>query len=526
MRHNATLFRIYVAYRSLLSVVLLIMLISPNTRQLVGSLNPSLYLMIAIAYLATSVVLMGSLSTNWYRNQKYLTLVFVVDILAIVLLSDTSGGIDSGLPILLVITIAASAVLINNRTIATLVAALGVLAVLLDTALLILQRGMDIGALFPAGLLGLLLFSVSLMVQAIAGRLGRAEELARARASDLYNLQRLNEQIVQHMQTGILLVSADGRTQVMNKAAISLLAPDRPATLEHGRSLDDYSAPLAEQYRQWQSNGLHRAQPFSVGDNATLLVANFRELQPGNSGEALVFIEDYTPVTQYAQALKLTSLGRLTASIAHEIRNPLGAISHAAQLLGESPDLEAGDKRMTEIIQEHSKRVNEIVESVMQISRREPPKPQSLLLADWLEKFVDDYLDTLNRAADVTVHCRQRDLLIEFDPENLRRVLSNLLDNALRHSAMKTGQELARIDVALDLHDSQCLIDVVDYGSGVPPQDQSKLFEPFFTTVETGSGMGLFLCQELCEINNASLRYVPTPQGESCFRLALDNRAR
>ncbi len=524
-KQNTTLFRIYVAYRSLLSVVLLIMLISPNTRQLVGSLNPSLYVMVAIAYLATSVVLMGSLSTAWHRNQNYLALVFLVDIAAIVMLSGSSGGIESGLPILLIITVAASAVLITNRTIATLIAALSVLALLFDTVLLILQQGIDISTLFPTGLLGLLLFSVSLMVQAIAGRLGRAEELARTRASDLYNLQRLNEQIVQHMQTGILLVSADGRTQVMNKAATTLLAPDRPASLEHGRRLSDYSDHLANQYQQWRDSDLQRTQPFSVGDHSRLLVANFRDLQPGNAGEALVFIEDYTPVTQYAQALKLTSLGRLTASIAHEIRNPLGAISHAAQLLGESPDLEPGDQRMTEIIQEHSKRVNEIVESVMQISRREPPKPQCLMLADWLGKFVDDYLDTLNRAADIPLSCRYRDLMIDFDPENLQRILSNLLDNALRHSALKTGREEARIDVSLDHNSGQCLIDVVDYGSGVPAQDQSKLFEPFFTTVESGSGMGLFLCQELCEINNASLRYTHTSKGESCFRLALDNRA-
>lgn len=524
-KQNTTLFRIYVAYRSLLSVVLLIMLISPNTRQLVGGLNPPLYIGVAIAYVATSVILMGSLSATWHQNHRYLFLVFLVDIAAITLLADASGGMVSGLPILLVITVAASAVMISNRTLATLVAALSVLAILLDTVRLVVIHELAINALFPAGLLGLLLFGVSLMVQAIASRLGRAEELARTRASDLYNLQRLNEQIVQHMQTGILLVSNEGRVRVMNKAATALLAPERPLTVEQGRQLAEYSEELAYQYEHWRDSGLHRAQPFSVQAGAPPVIANFRELQPGSQGEALVFVEDYTPVTQYAQALKLTSLGRLTASIAHEIRNPLGAISHAAQLLQESPDLQAPDRRMAEIIQEHSARVNQIVESVMQISRREPPKPEYLLLAEWLAKFVGDYLDTLNRPADITVDCSYRDLLVEFDPENLRRVLGNLLDNALRHSKLATGQERARIEVALDFQSSQCLIDVIDYGAGVPPQDQSKLFEPFFTTVESGSGMGLYLCQELCEINNASLRYAPTDKGESCFRLALNKRA-
>lgn len=524
-QQNLALFRIYVAYRSLLSVVLLIMLVSPNTRQLVGSLNPTLYLSVALAYLATSAPLVGSLSSRLHRNQKMLFVVFLVDIAAIMLLADASGGMVSGLPILLVITAAASSVLISNRTLAMLIASVSVLALLFDTVRLILLGVLDSSALFPAGLLGALIFGVALMVQVIAGRLGRAEELARNRASDLYNLQRLNEQIVQHMEIGILLVNHDGLVRVMNKAATSLLAPERPVAVEQGRQLADYSDELAYQFEHWKDTGLHRAKPFSISDGSPHVIAHFRELQPNARGEALVFVEDYTPVTQYAQSLKLTSLGRLTASIAHEIRNPLGAISHAAQLLQESPDLSDPDRRMADIIQQHCVRVNEIVESVMQISRREPPKPEYIMLSEWLNDFVLDYLRELNRPADISIDCDYRELLVEFDPENLRRVLSNLLDNALRHSKMANGRETAKIVVSLDFSTHQCLVDVIDAGTGVPATDQAKLFEPFFTTVEAGSGMGLYLCRELCEINNADLHYRHTNAGESCFRISLNQRA-
>ncbi|MEM6582642.1 MAG: ATP-binding protein [Pseudomonadota bacterium] len=524
-QQNLALFRIYVAYRSLLSVVLLIMLVSPNTRLLVGSLNPTFYLTVALAYLATSVPLAGSLSTRLNQNQKVLFLIFFIDIVAITLLADSSGGMTSGLPILLVVTAAASAVLLTNRTLATLIAALSVIAILVGTSRLILYGSLETSALFPAGLLGALIFGVSIMVQAIAGRLGRAEELARNRASDLYNLQRLNEQIVQHMETGILLVNDDGLVRVMNKASSSLLAPERPVAVEQGRQLADYSEDLAYQFEHWKDSGQHRAKPFSVAQGTPQVIAHFRELQPNTNGETLVFVEDYTPVTQYAQSLKLTSLGRLTASIAHEIRNPLGAISHAAQLLQESPDLSSTDQRMADIIQHHCERVNQIVESVMQISRREPPKPEYIMLSDWLNEFVSSYLKALNRPADVSIECDYRELLVEFDPENLQRVMANLLDNALRHSAIETGKESAKIIVSLDFTAHQCLIDVIDTGAGVPPADQGKLFEPFFTTVEEGSGMGLYLCRELCEINNADLNYRPTNQGESCFRVSLNQRA-
>ena len=522
---NLSLFRVYVGYRALLSIVLLIMLVSPNTRQLVGTLNPTLYTTVAMAYLATSIPLVGSLSTRLKKSQILMLLVFVVDIVAITLLADSSGGMISGLPVLLVVTVAASAVLITNRTLATLIAAISVLAILLDTSWLILQRGLDVGSLFPAGILGLLIFGVSLMVQPIAHRLGRAEELARTRASDLYSLQRLNEQIVQHMQTGILLVNNEGVVRIMNKAAIGLLAPDRPVSVEQGRQLADYSPELAYQFQHWKDSGVHRAKPFTVMEGAPPVIANFRELQPNANREALVFVEDYTPVTQYAQSLKLTSLGRLTASIAHEIRNPLGAISHAAQLLQESPDLSPSDSHMAEIIQRHCERVNQIVESVMQISRREPPKPQYLLLAPWLTEFVSEYLNALHRPAEVIIHCDYKELLVEFDPENLQRVIANLLDNALRHSKLATGNETARIEVDLDPALHQCQIDIIDAGGGVPSSDVAKLFEPFFTTMTEGSGMGLYLCKELCEINNANLDFRPTMKGESCFRISMNQRA-
>jgi two-component system, NtrC family, sensor histidine kinase PilS len=524
-QQNVALFRIYVAYRSLLSVVLLIMLISPNTRQLVGVLNPPLYLGVALLYLLTSVVLMGSLGTRWYQNQRFLFAIFVVDIVAIILLTDASGGIYSGLPVLLVITVAASAVLLSNRTVATLVAAVSAIAILLDSARLILLGQLPVNAMFPSGLLGALIFGVSIMIQVVASRLGRAEELARDRASDLYNLQRLNEQIVQHMDTGILLVTSDGVVRVMNKSAAGLLAPDRPVTVEQGRQLADYSDELAYQFEHWRDSGQHRARPFNITDDAPAVIARFRQLQPSTEGESLVFVEDYTPITQYAQSLKLTSLGRLTASIAHEIRNPLGAISHAAELLKESPDLAESDQRMAEIMLENTARVNQIVESVMQISRREPPKPEYIQLQPWLSDYVAGYLNTLHRPAEVTVSCDYNELLVEFDPENLQRVLGNLLDNALRHSAMATGKETAQLTVELDFASHQCLVNVIDQGTGVPLKERSKLFEPFFTTVAGGTGMGLYLCKELCEINNADLSYRTTNEGESCFRISLNQRA-
>lgn len=523
-QHHITLLRIYAGYRLLLSVALLMMLISPTTRELVGHLNPRFYLAGALIYLLSGVLLLLGVMRHWPFSQRGLFAVFLVDIASIVLLADTSGGMGSGLPILLVITVAAGAVMLSRRILATLLAAISVLATLADTVWLILRGAVDINGLLPAGLLGLLIFGVSLLVQLVAYRLGRAEALARSRASDLEQLQRLNEQIVRHLQAGVLLVDEQDQVRRINKAAHLLLPGGGANNPSQPEALASVSPALAGRFSHWRLTGNHLPEPFQASEDSPLVTAHFLQLGPDGIASALIFLEDYGPVTQHAQSLKLASLGRLTASIAHEIRNPLGAISHAAQLLQESPDLNRADQRLADIIQQHSVRVNQTIESIMQISRREPPRPELLQLSTWVADFLEHYQACLQEPAEIEFQCRPETLTIEFDPENLRRVLSNLLDNALRHSKMATGRATARVLIQLDPVTEQCLLDVIDLGSGVSPRDQSKLFEPFFTTIAEGSGMGLYLSRELCEINRAGLHYRLTDAGESCFRISLSPR--
>jgi two-component system sensor histidine kinase PilS (NtrC family) len=515
-----------VFYRTLLSILLLLGLISSDTRQLVGNLNPTLYLYVACAFLATNLALLGLMRSHLIQNQVSLFAVFFVDILAITLLADSSGGMVSGLPILLVVTAAASAILITRSTIATLIAALSVIAVLADTIRLINEQVLPISSLLPAGLLGMLIFTVSLLIQVVARRVGTAEDLARKRAADLYNLQRLNEQIVQNLQTGILIVYADGKVRVMNQAATRLLDPDKPTPLEQGRALIEYNRDLAEQFQLWIDNGAHMPKPLLVKEGAPQVIASFRSLNgtlPG--GDALVFIQDYSPITQQAQSLKLASLGRLTASIAHEIRNPLGAVSHAAQLLGESAQLPAEDQRLTDIIEHHTQRMNAIIENVMQISRRQAPQPQLLALKGWLQIFLTAYRASITHESEIDLQLPEESVEILFDPEHLHRVLSNLLDNALRHSRTATGSASAQLRVTWEHLSQRCLIDIIDDGLGVADSEQAKLFEPFYTTVDGGTGLGLYLCKELCEINHATLDYRPTAQDQSCFRIAILQRS-
>jgi len=522
---NINLFRIYIFYRSLLSIVLLLSMLGSNTGQFVGTLNPTLYLYVAYAFLATNLVLIGLIGTRFITSQVSLFTVFFVDIIAITLLSDTSGGMASGLPILFVVTAAASGILISSGTIATLIAALCVIAVLADTTRLINEQVLPINTLFPAGLLGVLIFAVSLLIQLVARRVGKAEELARKRATDLYNLQRLNEQIVQHLQTGILMVYANGSVRVMNQAATRLLDPQRQVPLEQGRQLLDYNPTLAEQFSNWINTGAHQPTPIQISGDAPPIVVNFSGLENTGSGEALVFIEDYSPVTQQAQSLKLTSLGRLTASIAHEVRNPLGAISHASQLLSESVTVTDDDKRMIAIILDHCNRVNLIIEDVLDASRHDDTTPDLIDLELWLNNFIENYRATHELCDEIKLDITTKQVKVKVIQGQLEQVLNNLFDNGLRYSHKQTGKATLLVQAGIESKDGDELpyLHIIDDGPGINEEDESRLFEPFHTTESSGTGLGLYISKELCEANQSQLVYGRTPSGKSSFSIYFGN---
>jgi len=522
---NHPVLRIYLAYRALLSVIFLVLIAAPDTRSLVGNLHPVLYSSTAVVFLASTLALIAISPRLWRDSQTALVLLFSIDIACIICIADASGGMRSGLPLLLTITVASSAVVLSQRLLATLVAALAVLAVLLDTARLISTGYLSVNDSLPAGLLGLLLFVVSGLMQLIAARLGRAEALAERKSFDLYNLQRLNEEIVQSLELGILLVGEDDRVRILNRAAATLLGGASRIQGTGNGMLGDYSTELLDRLQAFRSRGAQSRVPFRISEDGVELVPRFRGLPAGigRSGkETLVFLEDYTPVTQSAQLLKLGSLGRLTASIAHEIRNPLGAISHAAQLMSED-DRSNTDHRMLDIILTNSLRVNEIVESVLQISRREPPRPQLLPLEQWLERELQRYQTMREAPCSIDWSCTEG-LCMEFDPEHLQRVLDNLLDNALRHSALANRDAWAQLHAHRE--GDNIIIDVIDNGLGVAAEDVDRLFEPFFTRARGGSGMGLYLCRELCELNHANLLHHLREDGRTCFRISVGDISR
>ena len=233
-----------------------------------------------------------------------------------------------------------------------------------------------------------------------------------------------------------------------------------------------------------------------------------------------IFLEDTGEMQQQAQQLKLAALGRLSASIAHEIRNPLGAVSHAAQLLSESQNLDQGDARLTDIIHSHCQRMNSVIENVLELSRRRPPTPVRLTLSDFLDEFRTGFIESVEDAI-IEIDVEPRDTEVRVDKSQLEQALTALVENGTRYSKEAGKDPYVRLEGGMDRRTERPFLNVIDRGPGVPADKLDKLFEPFFTTEASGTGLGLYISRELCEANQARLNYQPQPGGGSCFRISF-----
>lgn len=517
------LLRAYTYYRTLLGGVLLLMFQGDIARNVLGNDHPQLFFYTSASYtLINFISLLMFWRVKFLPSQKQLFSLLFIDLLAVILLMHSSGGVLNGLGYLLLVTVAAAGMLLRGQ-IAIFFAALVTIGVITESTYRFITSSLDNKALFSAGSLGALIFIIAIAFQYLTKKIRSSNEEALTQAQHAAHLQKLAQMIVERMRTGIVVFNKNRSIELLNKSARNLLAiPGENNKL----TLRDIPA-LDHKVTQWQQARQNYSPILKVDNGLTDEVKiNFSPLESTEHSDTLIFVEDNRAIAQQAQQLKLASLGRLTASIAHEIRNPLGAISHASQLLGESEALPIHDKRLIEIIDSHCKRVNQIIENILQLSRRRPAQPRQVHLNDWLEKFVKEYQDSKTEAVDIQVVCRHTSIVAQFDPGQLHQVISNLCDNGLRYSKAKSGKCTVKLEAGIDEKLQRPYINVIDAGPGIARENLKHLFEPFFTTENTGSGLGLFICKELCEANQAFIHYRRTEDNSSCFHIQLAHHER
>jgi two-component system sensor histidine kinase PilS (NtrC family) len=505
-------------YRLLISLLLLVLFNITLDTRLVGDLSPTLFLVTLLGYAIGNTALLALSLNRRLDNSRWLPFMAAIgDILTLNLLIQASGYHSRPLSLLFIIAIVGSAMVLPTR-LSMLVAALATLTVLGQAVTRVLSNNVPASELATAGTLGLVFFITAFAVQRLVSRATRNEQLALQRAADIEDLQLLNEKIVQRMRTGIVVIDDQGAIFLINESARNLLGLSTSAERLTGQTIP---LTLFNAWQAWCQNPQHIAAPFQAHDSGPKVQASFTALNAADSNPSLVFLEDTRMVAQQAQALKLGALGRLTASIAHEIRNPLGAISHAAQLLGESEQLADADRRFSEIIKAQSTRVNQVIENVLALSRRDNPKPRQFELNEYLAQFVQQYCSQSRDAVDITLCAGQEPIMITFDRSQLDQVLTNLFDNGLRYSAKASGRFTLHVNAYIEPSNELPQLDIIDQGKGIDDDKLPRLFEPFHTTEATGTGLGLYLAREMCEAHQTQLIYVKTQRQQSCFRLSF-----
>ena len=519
--------KLYNAYRLLIALLLLVTqgLISNDSWW--QNVNADLFLdffsAVVVCYFIFSVI---SIIFTWLEKPNIditLPIQILIDIGFIVALMHAQDSNQGSLGLLLIIT-TASASLISEGRLALFYAAIASIGILLEQSYRAVIMGSSASNYTPAVLLSLGCFATAWLAYSLAKRAQESELLASQRGLDVQNMAQINALITHEMPDGVLVVDQNFQIKHYNLQAVTLLGIDSKQSesiIWHEKSLHEISNEIASLMQLWIDETEH-SSGFEPTNNAVPNYLKFtslsRELRlrflpiaENRRQGAVIFISDWSQMQTQAHQVKLAALGRLTANIAHEIRNPLSAISHANQLLQEE-DSDPTTKRMLQIISDNVQRLDQIIKDVLELNRRDRTNQEPI----HLENFMLDFYTQFCAVERIPAFCFKikydnADTVIMFDRRHLNQILWNLCKNGWRHC--KNEENSLKLTVSSLAKTRTVQIEISDDGDGIPEEIRSNLFEPFFTTEKTGTGLGLYIARELADANGAKLQYKPSDSG-------------
>lgn len=503
----------FTLYRVLEAALLCLLVFSPVSELLGQPRHPVLAGWTAILYLLAAVALFAGGRRGRVVSQAGIGI--AVDIVAAAVAMHATPAQAASIALMMLFNVGAASLLMPLR--GGLAAAV---AASLALALHSLSGDFGSGGVWQAlaefGMFGASYLAIASLTSVLGRKLRSSEALAEQRGSQVANLAEVNELIIRRMRTGVALVAGDGEIRLANESAMLHLG-DAGDALRH---LATAAPALAQRLQDWQASGKDDPTPLQLAPDLPEVLPRFTRLL-AESDQVLVFLDDAELASRRAETLTLATLGRFSASLAHEIRNPLAAISYATQLLEESRDIGEADRRLLQIIYQQTHRMNGIVENVLGLARRERAQPQHVELGAFAREFVDDYQRT-QPLEQATLEAKVPGLpvLAMVDRRQLQQVVTVLVHNALVYGRLPG--EPAQVSLRVHLDDRGApLLDVADRGPGIPEPVAARLFSPFFTTSGHGTGLGLYIAREMCTANQANLSYVPIPAGGACFRIRL-----
>ena len=486
-----------------------------------GYSHPALFITTAVIYLTVSLFFITGVFQRKPGLDTQIIVHTIADIACITLLMHATGGVRSGLGMLLIISISMTSLFLHKR-VTILFAAISALAIISEQIYSQFAYPNYSSAFTQAGLLGILIFISAFLATYTTKRLKESEKIAEQASHELETIVQMNEHIIKSMRTGIIVIKNDGQILMANNAALELLGN---ININAQTNIKDVSQNLYQRFIDWNNHAIQNHQPIQQTQGLPDIQPGFSHVDQSNNineklqGRTLIFLEDATQIAQRFQQVKLASLGRLTASIAHEIRNPLAAINHAGQLLGETSE-DAADKKLTTIINTQVIRLNGIVENVLQLSRQQRGTPEAIDLYQWLVQFREEFISTHKLlVSQIQIKIAPEKIDVSFDSSQLHQVMWNLCSNAINHSNRELADIIININGEIDDNTRQPYIDIIDNGPGINKETQTHIFEPFFTTSAKGTGLGLYITKEVIESNRAKIRHIPQPAGGTCFRI-------
>lgn len=474
-----------------------------------------LYDQISLTYFLLSVLF---LLVSFFIRRKYFlqaNIPIFIDIVAIIIIMYACGGITSGIGILLIVIVAAHSLLLPGR-LSFLSAALAAIGLIIEQTYSFFFNHSSLNLFTQVGLLGSVILISAFLTTVLSLRVRKDQETLKSQTQQLAMSQQLNAHIISAMREGVLVLDNQNQIRLINSSARQLLDFHSDKTVNY---ITDLPHSLQRCFHAWKTEGRNNCIQ-SILPSFPEVRFRFHLLGQGLPSGTLIFIYDAAEEARHAQDLKLASLGHLTANIAHELRNPLGTVSHAAQLLAESNSLKEEDQNLVSMIKLHSNRMNRVIQNVLSLSGRKQPNVVTIALIPWLEQFIEQLTLSSTDNPKITLEYQTRKISINVDPSQFTQILINLCENGLRYSLRNTGQSTLTLRLNTTSHPPTVLLDILDQGEGLPINALNHLFEPFFTTETNGSGLGLYLARELSLINNLRLDYCPTNTGCQ-FRLTI-----
>lgn len=499
----------YTAYRLLLSLGLFAILLVTVQDLIIGARHPFIYAILSCCYVVLCAI--NFLTFKFYQKKQHLQLFIylTIDVIHITAMLFLSSGPNIAIVLLYMMVVLAATMLLSPNK-ALFLTLTSIIAVVYQQFFYSIFDGENISFIGSSALITLVFLSTHFLGKVASKRMQFVEELAVDQRKEILQLQQIHQSIIEQLDTGFMVINDQGTVITFNESAKTLLnIPNDmlyPQQNLHDLCQDFYRELLVHSEQQ-----LRGVFHYACNQDGTGLSIQYRPIATQKQQLTLLIIESLQKINQQVQQLKLASLGQLSASIAHEIRNPLAAISQANELLASTS---AEEQRMlSQMIQKQCLRINRIIEDTLAMSKQQKTFAEHIPLQSWLSTFIHE--DLTDIADSLYISCEE-EISIYFDTEQLRQVLINLIRNAVRHGQAHIPNSLVQIQVK-QLGES-VHIDIMDQGTGVDLKQQSNLFEPFHTTATNGTGLGLYLSKTLCEANHARLCYIPQPQG-ACFRI-------